>query len=110
MAWRDLMLRLRALVRRRAVDEELDEELRFHLECETAKLVARGVDAGDARKQALARFGSRAGVADDCRDARGTAAMDTLARDVVYAWRTCRRAPLAAVTIVATMKIGRAHV
>jgi predicted permease len=106
MAWRDLMLRLRALVRRRAVDEELDEELRFHLECETAKLVARGVDAGDARKQALARFGSRAGVADDCRDARGTAAIDTLGRDVVYAWRTCRRAPLAAVTIVATMTLG----
>jgi predicted permease len=45
-------------------------------------------------------------VADRCRDARGTALIDDLARDVLYAFRTFRRAPLAAFTIVATVALG----
>jgi predicted permease len=106
MTLRDLGLRLRALVRGSAVERELDDELAFHVECETRKLIDRGMGPDDARQQALARFGSRTAVADDCRDARGTGAVDTLVRDVVYAWRTFRRAPLAALTIVATMTLG----
>jgi predicted permease len=103
-----LMLRVRARVRRRAAEEELDEELRFHVECETAKLVGQGVEPDDARRQARARFGSRAAVADACRDERGTAGVEAVARDLVYAVRTWRRAPLAAVTIVLTVATGLA--
>ncbi|HTM05336.1 MAG TPA: ABC transporter permease [Vicinamibacterales bacterium] len=110
MTRRDLMLRLRTLFRRAAMEHELDEELRFHIECETAKLVARGIAPGDARRQALARFGSRAAVADDCRDERGTGGVETIARDLIYALRTWRRAPLAAVTIVLTVALGLALV
>ena len=40
------------------------------------------------------------------RDARGTAVIDNLTRDIVYAFRTFRRAPLAALTIVATVALG----
>jgi predicted permease len=45
-------------------------------------------------------------AADQCRDARGTAFVDTLARDILFAFRTFRRAPLAAITIVATVALG----
>ena len=45
-------------------------------------------------------------AADQCRDARGTAFVDDLARDILYAFRTFRRAPLAALTIVATVALG----
>ena len=45
-------------------------------------------------------------AADECRDERGTAFVDNTIRDVQYALRTFRRAPLAAITIVVTVAIG----
>jgi hypothetical protein len=45
-------------------------------------------------------------AADQCRDARGIGFVDDLARDILYAFRTFGRAPLAAVTIVATVALG----
>ena len=45
-------------------------------------------------------------AADECRDERGTAFIDNTIRDIQYALRTFRRAPLAALTIVVTVAIG----
>ncbi len=56
--------------------------------------------------RARARFGSVTVAADECRDARGTAFVDSLMRDVLYAWRSFRRAPLVALTIVTTVGLG----
>ena len=106
MTFRDLTLRIRALFAPRRVEQELDEELAFHIEREAAKHIADGLSLLEARKRARARFGSLPFAADRCRDARGTALVDTLARDVLYAFRTVRRAPLAALTIVATVALG----
>ena len=93
MNLRDALLRLRALRAPRRVERELDEELAFHIERETQKHLARGLGLGEAGTRARARFGSVPLAADQCRDARGTAFGDTLARDILYAFRTCRRAP-----------------
>src|SRR5687767_12164928 len=106
MNFRDLRLRVRALISPRRAERELEEELAFHIERETQKLVASGLNVTEARARARARFGSPALVADECRDARGTAFIDTTARDVLYALRTFRRAPLAALTIVGTVSLG----
>ena len=106
MNLRDLFLRIRALVAPRRVERELDEELAFHIERETQKHIAAGLSPADARARALARFGSVPLAADQCRDARGTGFVDDLARDILYAFRTFRRAPLAALTIVATVALG----
>src|SRR5688500_1106973 len=100
MNLRDLFLRLRALVAPRRVEHELDEELAFHIERDTQKHVANGLSAADARARALARFGPVSLAAERCRDARGTAVIDDFVRDVLYAFRAFRLAPLAAVTIV----------
>ena len=45
-------------------------------------------------------------MADECRDQRGTAFVDDTIRDVRFALRSFRRAPLTAFTIVATVAIG----
>jgi predicted permease len=103
---RDLALRLRALIFPTRFEQDLDEELSFHLEKETQKLVAAGVAPVDARAQAKARFGNVALTADECRDARGTAFVTSLARDIAYAFRTFNRAPLPALTIVGTLGLG----
>ena len=106
MSLRDLVLRIRALVAPRRVERELDEELAFHIERDTHQYIAAGLSPADARARALARFGPVPLAADQCRDARGIGVVDDLRRDVLYAFRTFRRAPLAALTIVATVALG----
>ena len=108
MKLRDLTLRIRALFARRRVERELEEELDFHIERETEKLVAGGLSVSDARARARARFGSVSIAADHCRDARGTAFVDDFVRDILYALRAFRRAPLFALTIITTVALGLA--
>jgi predicted permease len=106
MNFHDLFLRVRALVAPRRLERELDEEIAFHIERDVQKHLAAGMSPADARARALARFGSVPLVADECRDVRGTALIDDLLRDIKYAFRSFRRAPLAAVTIVMTVGVG----
>src|SRR5688572_11794041 len=106
MNLQDLKLRLRSLVARRAAERELDEELAFHIERETRKHIADGLSPDEARTKARAHFGSAALAAEECRDARGTAFVDDGVRDVLFALRMFRRAPLAALTIVGTVALG----
>jgi len=106
MNLRDLFLRIRALVTPNRVEHELDEELAFHIARETEKHIAAGLSPIDARTRAIARFGPVPLAADQCRDARGTGVVDDLRRDIGYAFRTFRRSPLAALTIVATVALG----
>ena len=106
MNLRDWQLRARALFAPRRVERELHAELSFHIERETQKLVAEGMTGAEARAKALARFGPVPLAADECRDARGTAFVDDTVRDILYALRTFKRAPLVAFTIVSTVALG----
>jgi predicted permease len=106
MDFRDLKLRVRALFAPGRVEHDLHDELAFHIERETQKHIANGLSPAEARMRARARFGSMTVTADECRDARGTAFVDNLMRDVLYAWRSFRRAPLVALTIVTTVGLG----
>jgi len=106
MNLRDLLLRIRALVAPRRVERELDEELAFHIERETQKHIAAGLSPIQARARARTRFGPVPLAADQCRDARGIGFLEDLTRDIFYALRTFRRAPLSALTIVTTVALG----
>jgi predicted permease len=104
--WHILQSRLRSQVFRNRREADLRDELQFHLERETETLLASGLSSAEARARAMARFGSVTVAADACRDARGTALVDSVVRDVLYACRSFRRAPLAALTIVTTVALG----
>ena len=106
MNLRHLKLRAHALFRSRRAEQDLHDELAFHIERETKKLIDEGVAPARARQRAQARFGSATLTADECRDQRGTAFVDNTIADIRYALRTFRRAPLAAFTIVVTVAIG----
>jgi predicted permease len=106
MTFKNLKLRLRALLRPNRVEQELAEELAFHIEREASKLVEQGLPPAEAWTRARVGFGSAALAADQCRDQRGTAVIDNTVRDIQYALRTSMMAPLAAFTIVATVAIG----
>ncbi|MBY0497356.1 MAG: ABC transporter permease [Cyanobacteria bacterium] len=106
MMVRDWLLRARALLSPRRAERDLNDELSFHLDRETQKLIEQGRSPEDARAMAQARFGSTTVAADECRDQRGTATVDNTIRDLTYAVRTIARAPLASFTIVATVGLG----
>ena len=106
MTFKDLTLRLRALLRRTRVEQELDDELAFHIEREFKKLIDAGMAPAEARSRARANFGSAALTADECRDERGVSLIDDTIRDVQYSVRTFAKAPLAALTIVVTVATG----
>jgi len=102
----DLWFRLRLLWRGRRSDRELDDELQRHLEHETQKLMASGLDAAEARRRAIVRFGALERVKEECRDARGIAAVTTIAQDASYAIRQFRRSPGLAVVAIVTLGLG----
>jgi predicted permease len=104
--WHILSSRLRSVFFRTRREADLREELQFHLEREAERLEAAGMRPDGARLQALRTFGAVESTKDACRDARGTALLDNVARDVRYALRSFRRAPLAALTIVLTVGLG----
>jgi putative ABC transport system permease protein len=102
----DLRFRMRALFQRRAMDGELEDELRFHFEKEVEKHRAAGLAEEEARRQARLAFGGQSQVAEDCREARGTALLESVLQDVRYSLRQMKRSPGFAATVVLTLALG----
>ena len=102
----DLRFRLRALFDRRAMERELDDELRFHLERETEKNVRLGMTRPEAERKARLEFGGLERIKDDARDARGISLIDTVGQDLRYAWRGLRAKPGFTFAVVATLGLG----
>jgi predicted permease len=100
-----LRLLLRSIFRRRRVEEDLDDELSFHVAMEAAALRERTDATGaQAERQARRQLGGLAQVKDACRDALRMGWLDSLARDVTYALRSFRRSPT--FTLVAILSIA----
>jgi predicted permease len=89
----DLFFRLKALFRRNAVESELDEELRFHLERQVEKLMRSGLTRQEAVRRARIEFGGVESVKEECREARGVRLLETLGHDLRYALRMWRKNP-----------------
>ncbi len=103
---RSLQLGIRSLLRRDRVEEELDEELRFHLDMETARHLKRGLSPAAARREALRTFGGVEKVKEQCRELRVTRWLEDLVRDVRYGVRTLLRNPGFATVVVLTLALG----
>ena len=98
--------RLRALFRRARVEEELDEELRDHLEREAQALVERGVAPEEARRAARLALGGVESQKEACREARGVRLVEETTSDVRYALRGIARHPSLAAVVVVSLALG----
>ena len=98
--------RLINTVRRRTLDREIDDELRFHVELRAADLQRAGRSADDARREARRLLGNDVSLRDRTRDADVWVRLETALQDVRYAARTLWRAPLFTVAATLTLAIG----
>ena len=86
--------------------EEVDEELSYHIAREIEGHVAAGMTQEEARRQALIAFGGMEKTREQCHEQRTAASLETILRDVRYAFRGLRRAPAFAITAVLTFAVG----
>lgn len=97
---------LRWLLDRRRMEDDLAEELRFHIEEETRHLIEAGHSGEEARRLARLRFGPVDGAREEVRRAHGVAWLDDLRRDVRLAVRGIARRPGLGIAVVATLGLG----
>jgi len=96
---------LRGLFRRRDVERDLDDEIRDHIERQTAANVAAGMSADEARRAALVKFGGIERIKDESRDVRRLSIIDSIAQ-LRYAARSLWRARTFTVATITTIALG----
>lgn len=101
-----LIARIRALLHRGRAEQELSEEIRFHLEQETAKNVRNGMPPADAKRRALLAFGGVERTREAHHDVRVVRWLADVMADARFALRSIRRAPVIAGAAVVTLALG----
>src|SRR5215813_9641400 len=89
----DLTHRLRSLIRRRTVEQDLDDELRFHFERLIERHVANGLAHDEALRRARLETGGFDKIKEEHRDARGVRRLEDRGNDMRYAVRQVKRSP-----------------
>ena len=102
-------LQLRSLLRRPEVENELDEELRYHLERKTEEGVTDGLSFEEARRTALLELGGIEQQKEGCRDVRGVRWIEEFLQDFRFGFRLLRKSPGFSATVVLALALGLAQ-
>lgn len=102
----DIRYRLRALFRRGDVEQELEQELRFHLEREAEKHIREGRSPEEAMRRARISFGGVDVIKEASREGRGLRWLETMRQDLRYGLRSLGRSPTFSTGVILTLALG----
>src|SRR6266481_3906709 len=98
--------RIASLFRRSKLDEELEDELRAHLEMRAQDNIDADMSEDEARREAEMRFGNRAAMKENTRAVYAVAWLESMLQDLRYGFRILRRSPAFSVVAVLTAALS----
>jgi macrolide transport system ATP-binding/permease protein len=104
--YRVFVHRLAALFRRRRLEDDLDAELRSHLEMAVEQNLRKGMTAEDARRETLRGFGGVEQTKEIYRDQRGLPVIETALQDLRFGLRMLRRSPGFSILAILCLTLG----
>src|SRR6266700_2680817 len=96
----------KSLFRKRALDAQLDSELRCHIEELTEANIAAGLTPEEARRRAVLEFGGREQIKEELRDVHRISIVESTLANLKSAFRYIRKAPSFSITVILTLALG----